>query len=96
MVTSATKDAFQFSVDEARKSVARAEAIARLFGTSTKHTIIESPHDYNQEMREAMYGWMAKHLKGEGMVHPFRNHPCNLSPARCCCVTPMNRGRTTI
>ncbi|WP_397571510.1 acetylxylan esterase [Schlesneria sp. T3-172] len=80
MVTSATKDAFQFSVDEARKSVARAEAIARLFGTSTKHTIIESPHDYNQEMREAMYGWMAKHLKGEGDGSPIPEPPVQPEP----------------
>lgn len=66
MVTSATQDAFQFSVGEARKSVVRAEGIGRLFDRTVKHTIIESPHNYNQPMREAMYGWMAKNLKGEG------------------------------
>jgi cephalosporin-C deacetylase-like acetyl esterase len=71
MVTSATKDAFQFSVDEAKKSVARAEAIAKLFKDATvRHTIIESEHNYNQPMREAMLGWMTKHLKGEGDGSP--------------------------
>lgn len=71
MVTSATRDAFQFSVDEAKKSVARAEAIAKLFKDATvRHTIIESEHNYNQPMREAMLGWMTKLLKGEGDGSP--------------------------
>ena len=26
----------------------------------------DAPHGYDQEMREAMYGWLALHLKGEG------------------------------
>jgi len=72
MVTSATKDAYQFSVPEARKSFARVESIANLFkATSVKHTIIESGHDYNQPMREAMYGWMTKQLKQEGDGSPI-------------------------
>ena len=75
MVTSATQDAFQFSVDQAKISVARAEAIAGLLepkGHATiRHTIIESPHHYNQPMREAMYGWMTLHLKGEGDGSPI-------------------------
>lgn len=71
MVTSATRDAFQFSVDEAKKSVARATAIASLYKDAVvKHAVIESAHDYNQPMREAMYGWMTKHLKGEGDGSP--------------------------
>ena len=75
MVTSATQDAFQFSVDQARISVMRAQQISALkadeTGPSVAHTIIESPHHYNQPMREAMYGWMAKHLKGEGGGGPL-------------------------
>lgn len=72
MVTSATKDAFQFSVGEAKKSVARAEAIAKLFkDAEVRHTIIESEHNYNQPMREAMLGWMTKHLKEEGDGSPI-------------------------
>ncbi len=73
MVTSATKDAFQFSVGEAKKSFARATDIATVLGKvdGIKHTIIESPHHYNQPMREAMYGWMTRHLKGTGDGSPI-------------------------
>lgn len=75
MVTSATQDAFQFSVDQARISISRAREIAALTSTegpsAVKHTIIESPHHYNQPMREAMYGWMTRHLKGEGDGSPI-------------------------
>lgn len=73
MITSATKDAFQFSVGEAKKSFARVESVAKLLGTpdGVKHTIIDSGHDYNQAMREAMYGWMTRHLKGTGDGSPL-------------------------
>jgi dienelactone hydrolase len=75
MVTSATQDAFQFSVDQARISISRAREIAALTApdgpSAVKHTIIESPHHYNAPMREAMYGWMTKHLKGEGDGSPI-------------------------
>ena len=72
MVTSATRDAFQFSVAEAKKSFSRVEAIAQLFkAAAVKHTIIESGHDYNQPMREAMYGWMTQQLKREGDGSPI-------------------------
>lgn len=72
MVTSATQDAFQFSVNEAKKSFERVAAVAKLYESAQiKHTIIESPHHYNQPMREAMYGWMTLHLKGEGDGSPI-------------------------
>lgn len=72
MVTSATMDAFQFSVSEAQKSFQRVQDIARLYpDTVVKHTIIESPHAYNQPMREAMYGWMTKQLKKTGDGSPI-------------------------
>ena len=72
MVTSATQDAFQFSVGEAKKSFERVASNAKLFdSTQIKHTIIESPHHYNQPMREAMYGWMTLHLKGQGEGGPI-------------------------
>lgn len=73
MITSATRDAFQFSVGEAKKTFARVESIAKLLGKpdGVKHTIIESGHDYNQAMREAMYGWMTRHLKGTGDGSPL-------------------------
>ena len=73
MVTSATRDAFQFSVVEAKRSFSRLESIAALYkDASVKHTIIESEHNYNQPMREAMLGWMALHLKNEGDGSPIK------------------------
>jgi cephalosporin-C deacetylase-like acetyl esterase len=71
MVTSATQDAFQFSVGQAAISFERAKAIAALTNSTVKHTIIESPHHYNQPMREAMYGWMTLHLKKQGDGGPI-------------------------
>lgn len=73
MVVSATRDAFQFSVGEAKKSLAFVEPVYQLYKRphSVKHAIFESAHDYNQPMREAMYGWMTKHLKGEGNGSPI-------------------------
>jgi dienelactone hydrolase len=77
MVINATRDAFQFSVDEARKSTTAAEKIYRLYDApqQIRHTTFESPHDYNQAMREAMYGWMTRHLKGEGTGEPIPEPP---------------------
>lgn len=68
MIVSATRDAFQFSVGEAKKSLAFVRPVYQLYKRpgSVKHAVFESPHDYNQPMREAMYGWMTKHLLGEG------------------------------
>jgi hypothetical protein len=73
MVVNATRDAFQFSVGEAQKSVASAQHVFRLYGKAEKisHTLFESPHDYGKAMREAMYGWMTLHLKGEGLGNPI-------------------------
>lgn len=73
MVINATKDAYQFSVGEATKSVDYARAIFKLHGAESKlaHRPFESSHDYNRAMREAMYGWMSKWLKGEGDGSPI-------------------------
>jgi dienelactone hydrolase len=73
LVISATQDAYQFSVGEAEKSVARARPVFRLLGAEArlKHATFESPHAYNQAMREAMYGWMSLWLKGEGDGKPI-------------------------
>ncbi len=72
-VMNAAKDAIQFSPDEAKKSVARAKDIFTLSGSDKKilHTVFEGGHDYNKPMREAMYGWMTLHLKGEGKGEPI-------------------------
>ena len=75
MVTSATRDAFQFSVGEAKKSLALAAPAFKLGGkpANLKHAIFDSPHDYSKAMREEMYGWMALHLKGEGDGSPIKD-----------------------
>jgi hypothetical protein len=77
MVVNATRDAFQFSVGEAQQSIARAQHVFRLHGKAEKiaHSIFESPHDYGKGMREAMYGWMTLHLKGEGQGNPIPEPP---------------------
>jgi len=74
MVVNATRDAVQFSVGEAKKSIAYAKPIFQLHGKpdNLKHAIFESPHDYSRAMREEMYGWMTLHLKGEGDGTPIR------------------------
>ena len=73
MVINATRDAFQFSVGEAKKSIAQAEVVFKLLAkpANIRHTVFESPHAYSQPMREAMYGWMSLHLKGEGNGDPI-------------------------
>jgi dienelactone hydrolase len=73
MVISATRDALQFSVGEAAKSIGCARTIYKLYQAEDRleHRRFESQHDYNQAMREAMYGWMTKWLKGEGDGKPI-------------------------
>lgn len=73
LIISATKDGFQFSVGEAKKSLARAQAIYAHFGAGDRvgQAVFESPHAYNQAMRETMYGWMTRWLKGEGTGQPI-------------------------
>jgi dienelactone hydrolase len=73
LVINATRDGIQFSVEQSRISVARAQSIFDLHNAreNLRHAIFESPHDYNQPMREAMYGWMTLHLKKEGKGEPI-------------------------
>jgi dienelactone hydrolase len=73
LVINATKDAFQFSIGEAEKSIARARPVFKLFNAEIKlaHATFESPHGYNQAMRETMYGWMTRWLKNEGEGKPI-------------------------
>src|SRR5260370_1413220 len=77
MVINATKDAFQFSVGEAEKSVARAKEVYKAYGAGEKlaHVPFESPHDYSRAMREAMYGWMTRWLNGDGEHTPILEPP---------------------
>ncbi len=73
MVINATRDAVQFSVSEARKTITGLEAVYAPFGhpRSLRHAIFESGHDYNKAMREAAYGWFAHHLAGRGDGSPI-------------------------
>ncbi len=72
LVINATRDAPQFSVDEAKKSLAAAGPIFKLYDRSDalRHTPFESGHDYSSPMRSAVYGWMTRYLKGEGDGSP--------------------------
>ena len=72
-VVNATKDGIQFSVGEAKKSLALTAPVYKLLGKpdNLQHAIFESPHDYSKAMRETMYGFMTQHLKGEGKGDPI-------------------------
>jgi dienelactone hydrolase len=74
LVISATRDAPQFSVGEAAKSVALARERFRALGVETKirHLAVDSGHDFNAPMREAMYGWVEKWLRGRGNGDPIK------------------------
>ncbi|MFL2869349.1 MAG: alpha/beta hydrolase family protein [Pirellulaceae bacterium] len=73
MVINATRDGIQFSVAEAQKSLAAAGELYEVLDVAgnVRHVIVDSGHDYNQPMREAMYGWMTRFLKGEGDGSPI-------------------------
>lgn len=73
MVMNASKDGFQFSIGEARKSIRRASDVFDVMGQSNniRHSTFFWHHDYSESMREAMYGWMTYHLKGEGDAAPL-------------------------
>jgi hypothetical protein len=73
LVISASEDAFQFSPGEAEKSVRAAKSVFEIAGRpdAIRHHVFQSKHDYNREMREAMYGWMTLHLKGDGNGSPI-------------------------
>ncbi len=73
MAINATRDAVQFSVGEAKKSIAGARRVFELYNRTDaiRHVAIESGHAYNKPMREAMYGWMNRHLKGVGDGSPI-------------------------
>jgi dienelactone hydrolase len=73
LVINATRDARQFSVEEAAKSVAYARSRYELLGAGDRirHLPVDSGHDYNQMMREAMYGWLDRWLRGRGDGSPI-------------------------
>ncbi|MBT5597695.1 MAG: prolyl oligopeptidase family serine peptidase [Planctomycetaceae bacterium] len=88
MVINATRDGIQFSVAEAKKSLAGAEVVFAKVGKpqNVTHVIVDSNHDYNQPMREAMYGWVTLHLKNEGDGSPIAEPdltPVDRNQLRC-------------
>jgi hypothetical protein len=94
MVISATRDAFQFSVGEAKKSIAAAEPVFKLFDKpkNIHHAIFESGHDYSKVMRETMYGWMTQQLKGKGDGSPIAEPPLDVQdPERIRCFPGDSR-----
>lgn len=83
LLINATRDAFQFSVAQGKQSLDRARQVFDLYGKGqhAKQAVFESGHDYNQAMREAMYGWMTVHLKSEGDGTPIPEPAINVEPA---------------
>jgi dienelactone hydrolase len=99
LVINATQDGIQFSVGEARKSLERARVIFNLYGEDRKvvHATFESPHAYNQAMRETMYGWMTRWLKeeGDGKPIPEPKHQVD-KPEDLNCFEPGKRPTTFV
>jgi pimeloyl-ACP methyl ester carboxylesterase len=94
LVINATRDAFQFSVDQAKLSIARARPIFELHkaGDKLRHETFESPHAYNQPMRDVMYGWMTRWLKSEGEGKPIPEPQHDLEKAEdLACFTDGRR-----
>ncbi len=77
MVVNVTKDANQFSIREARKSLVGAQTVYDVLGRPDQlyHSTFRWHHDYHQPIREAMYGFMAQQLKGEGDGSPIAEIP---------------------
>jgi dienelactone hydrolase len=100
LIISATRDAFQFSDGEAAKSVAVARARFRVMGHEAKirHIAIDSGHDYNQPMREALYGWVEKWLRGRGDGSPIPEPPLQIEPVSAlrCYPDGLSRNKTII
>lgn len=71
-VISASRDSRQFSPVEAAKSIVSARRLYEALGKggSLDHHVFESGHDYSKGMREAMVGFMWKHLAGQGNGEP--------------------------
>lgn len=61
-----------FRIDSARKARLRLQAIYDALGASDKldHFVSYDDHNYNQEMREAVYAWFDRHLKGLEPPYP--------------------------
>jgi dienelactone hydrolase len=95
LVISAKSDALQFSVGEAAKSVAQARERFRLLGADAKirHLAVDSGHDYNAPMREAMYGWVEKWLNERGDGGPIKEPELAIEEVAALRCYPDGRSR---
>jgi hypothetical protein len=82
MPCNTTRDASQFAIREARKSMVWTQEVYNVLGQPDQlyHATFHWHHDYHQPIREAMYGWMAKHLRGEGDGSPIAEPPHETVP----------------
>jgi len=71
-VISASRDARQFSPAEAARSISGARSLFGVLGREgvVEHHVFESGHDYSKPMREAMVGFMRRHLLNQGAGEP--------------------------
>jgi dienelactone hydrolase len=72
LVITASRDVEHFGPKISAEAVERARSYFEAHGVQEQvdHRVFESGHDYNRPMREAMYGWMRRWLKGEGDGSP--------------------------
>lgn len=72
MVINASKDVVQFSPEAATNSLALVQTVYALHNKpeNLSHRVFDSGHDYNSAMRQAMNGWMLRHLNGKGDGSP--------------------------
>jgi dienelactone hydrolase len=97
MVISASRDAFQFSPGEARKSIERAQKIfdLNLARDRLRHEVFESGHDYSKPMREMMYGWMTRWLKGTSDGRPIPEPSLSIEKPEALACFPKLEQRPT-
>ncbi len=80
-----------FPISGARRAGHNTEAIYALTGHADEARFTElagQPHAYSRPYREAMYGWMAAHLLGQGTGEPIPEedvHPLDEKDARLLC-----------
>lgn len=96
MVITATRDTYHFGPESAAAAVERARHWFRAQDVEerVRHLLIESGHNYHQPMREAMYGWMTRWLKGEGDGSPIPEPSIRTEePDALRCFAPEKRPR---
>lgn len=81
MIASALQDKNKaFFPSEMLRSFTHIKPIYELYGKSENiaYRLFDTPHGYWPEMREALLGWFALHLKGEGDGSPRKEIPFQL------------------